>query len=420
MNWVYLIVTILYSPWILGQSTPLSERLTSLYQSDPKDIITRHGYLDNALPVVIAYTLSNHNQIEGLISYGNNMTQIAEIDGHIDSTGLTIYEYKDEAVSTIIRPSNTGEVNQLTWIARDQNLQLSFNLSESVSQGNRSISIFRMKDNFTQPQIILRADRHDISIIDISNLQLRWMNYSCESNDCYEGRHDDNLENPIEFSIHPDRISLYPSHIYELDGQMEYENMTVVDESFFITYNYPKLNIAEFDQWIQSILNNQLKKDREVLSMITNINKGDLSKYEFRSYGDFFISLWSADFVSGYLTFRSTQKRVMETIPFTFDRKRKRFYTVKDIFKNDYNYPYFLKSYIARQKRKLAYNESGVLKTLIVEASYKHMLLSPLGIIYFTDFNTLYGRRHILLPFDKIESFIGDKRLHKLVNKKAK
>ena len=54
---------------------------------------------------------------------------------------------------------------------------------------------------------------------------------------------------------------------------------------------------------------------------------------------------------------------------------------------------------------------------LLKKEDYKHYILAPDGLLFFTDFNVIFGRRHILIPFEEIINSIDNRSLENYLKK---
>ncbi|MFT4566310.1 MAG: hypothetical protein ACI9FN_001265 [Saprospiraceae bacterium] len=401
---------------LCGQKSVLYNKMKELYDVSPSEITSKYGLLDGTLPIALMYH-GKKDDFRGLISYGNNSHIVQQMDGLIDHQEMAIYEYEDNAVSNTLIGSTNSSLDNALWKWKSQNQQLELPILLKVNPDRKKVVlIFGSNDGKSLSQIVLRPNKRQISIERNNQINLRWMDYSCEGSDCIEGRQDEHLENPVEFAINEESILIYPDENVTLDHEIEYQNISIDSNSYFISYDFPILKQKTFDKWLKAVIQKELKKEIKRLDQVVEEDESTY-RFKYRSYGDFYISLVSDEIISGYMLLRSSNESRLRTIPFNYDRDKKRFYNLKDVFKRDFDYPYFLKTYINKQKRNLLYKEQGVAKQLISEEPFSHMVFSPSGLIFFTDFNTIFGRRHIVIPFEEIKSFIGSRSISKYIQK---
>jgi len=389
--------------------------MKEVYDIPKSALTTQYGLLDGTLPITLMYQ-SEKDDFQGLIAYGNQLSNPQEMDGHFQEQEMAIFEYEENTVSNTLNGTHSTSHNgEWKWKSHNQQLELPVFLNIG-SDNNNTVLIYGSAVGKSLSQIVLRPNKRQISIERDNQINLRWMDYSCDGSDCYEGRPDEHLENPVEFAINDKDILIYPNENVSLLHEIAYQNTSVDSNSYFISFDIPVLQQKKFDSWLQTIIAKELEKEITRLEKIV-AEDDDAYRFKYRSYGDFYISLVSDEIISGYIILRASDHNRLQTIPFNYDRDKERFYKIKDIFKKDFDYPYFLKSNISKQKRNLLYKEQGVVKGLINEEPFTHMVFSPSGLIFFTDFNSIYGRRHIVIPFEEIKSFIGDKSISKYIQK---
>ena len=406
----------IFSGHLYGQETDLLDKMKKIYGISTSDVGYRFGLLDGTLPLSIIYQ-KDKEIFQGLLSYGSNTNNTHQIDGHINNNEIEIYEYDGDAVVSILSRTSDTVTENIQWDWRSQNQKLEIPIYfNSASDTEKKVSIYGSIAGNTLSQIVLRPNKNQISIERDNQINLRWMDYSCQDDDCYEGRPDERLENPVEFSINDNHILIYPNESATLLHEIEYINVSVDSNSYFISYDFPVLKQRKFDKWIQSIIEREFEKENKRLIRLIAEDESTY-RFKYRSYGDFYLSLVSDEIISGYLLLRASNHNDLRTIPFNYDREKKRFIQIKDIFKSDFDYPYFLKTNVNKQKRNLIYKEQGVVKKLLRDAPFSHMVLSPSGLVFFTDFNSIYGRRHMVIPFEELKSFVGDRTISKYIQK---
>jgi len=395
-----------------AQVPNLYDEMTSQYQVDQKDITTLTGYLDNALPMTIAYVERDH-MLQGLIRYGQDETSHI-VEGTATDSLMSFFEFEDATITAVISGPPAQEKLNWNWSTHNFSRTLPIVIHEENMVVQGQVQLYADLSAQDRSQVLLRPDRDHVSIELENSINLRWMDYACEGINCYEGRPDMQLENPIEFTLSDEELVVYPNTSLEKLHEISYETVSSSDASSFGSYSYPIVSQKKFDNWVKQIVTDQkVKVASSVLS--TSIDYTD--RFKDRSYGDFYITLLSKEIISGYLVFYNNNSNRMETFPFNYNMAEKKFYRMKDFFKNDFDYPFFLKSFIEKKKRLLLYKEDSVIKEMIRPAPFSHYVLAPGGIIFFTDFNTIYGRRNILIPYDEIRSFINDKTLSNYINK---
>ena len=90
---------------------------------------------------------------------------------------------------------------------------------------------------------------------------------------------------------------------------------------------------------------------------------------------------------------------------------------LREIWRDDFNFSYFLNRLIENQKREVVNKEKGDVRQILKSQAFTHFGLTPTALVFYTDFHFIYGRRSIYVPYDEIDTFIEDKTLSQYVKK---
>lgn len=129
-------------------------------------------------------------------------------------------------------------------------------------------------------------------------------------------------------------------------------------------------------------------------------------------------SLDSDELISGHLTFYNNQSNKVETLTYSYDRSKKEMLTLNKIFKKNFNYSFFLKQYIAQKKEKMEPLLSPLESTWFKATSFHHYELTDSGLKFFSDYNTIFGRKSFTIPYHEIASSIGQKSIANYIKKR--
>jgi len=126
-----------------------------------------------------------------------------------------------------------------------------------------------------------------------------------------------------------------------------------------------------------------------------------------RSNGWFEIGFFNDNLLSGILVMQSTVSQRQRAIAVNFDLTNNRPVEFKDIFREEYDLDYFVKNVIRKEFLKhTLYQNDPIFKKWIQSASFPHMILLRNGIHFSSDFNAIYGRQGITIPYGKLDGFI--------------
>lgn len=411
----WLVIVLLFPFFLLSGQMDRLKELGEIYDNDSFSRFLFTGYVEKSLPVIIVLG-REENELKGFIYYGQNEDRF-DLEGTMNDSGdIELYEFDNyyrvsgSITGNILRPKEL-----FTWYSADHSLQLSMVLYPS-RMPDKIVELFESDNSATRNQIFFRGDLQQISIDPSGDINLRWIDYLCEGADCYESRPNTKISNPVEFYIDTNEhnnLLVYPDNRYTKYLSIPYANISEHNFSTYASHNFPLLNNTVFDQWVQDnlkIANPIVATDESTYSLTS-------TRFRNRTMSDFYITLLSDDLISGYLYQQSTEGHEVKSFPFIFDRQKSKFYQIQDLFKKNFDYSFFIEKYVEKIKRGRLIKENRLVQNLLKKEDYKHYVLAPEGILFFTDFHVVYGRRHILVPFEELNSSIDNKALENYLKK---
>ncbi len=407
---IFILITT-FSSSLLGQSRS-SDQLSEDINYDSNDKMTIvTGYFDNSMPFQLSYGMSDQ-ECKGILVFSN--LEPIQLEGDCTDSTLALYEFDEHArVSGIITGTKTAGKYDLNW--SNYNHTLSYQLTGREDQQHTDqVKVYHSKQEAINDQLLLWIDNRAVTLSHKDDELLRWCSYHCPSPP-YACIYADNNGDTEDMSI-SDRVVSIGSKLYEYKESVFLKNKNGHSYDHFYNYRYPYLGVDKFDNYIEEVVGQQLINFQRSLPTLESDEEWDQDdRLRHRAAGDFFISLVTDDIVSGYLTFYSTTEARTKTSTFTFDRGKKRFYKIREIWRKDFNFSYFLKSLLENQKRRLVAKELPVIRKLLKDTPFSHYNLAAQGIVFFTDYNFVYGRRHILIPYEEISGFIDNKSLSNFI-----
>lgn len=396
-----------------GQMDHLSD-LAEVYEHDHFSRFLFMGFIEKSLPVTIVLG-REENELKGFIYYGQNEDRY-ELEGTMTDAGdIDLYEFDHYRVTGSITGNILRPTELFTWYSTDKSLQLSMILYPS-QMPQKVFDLFESDKTDLRAQIFYRGDLQQISIDPAGDINLRWIDYLCEGADCFESRPNTILSNPVEFAIDVKdhkTLLVYPDHSFTKLMSLPYRNESYHSFSGFYSHNMPVLDNPVFDQWMMEKLHIPAAPEQSDEASYTLSSK----RFSNRVSSDFYITLLSKDLISGYLYYQSTTSNNVVSIPFIFDRDKSRFYEIQDLFKKNFDYSFFIEKYLEKIKRGRLIKENRLVQNLLRKEDYRHYVLAPEGILFFTDFNIVFGRRHILVPFNELISSIDNRALEAYLKK---
>ena len=172
---------------------------------------------------------------------------------------------------------------------------------------------------------------------------------------------------------------------------------------------FPKTANGYFNKWIEELVREEVVKFNNRNSKVTAqiVSMKPENRAIVRSNGWFEIGFFNDNLLSGILVMQSTVSQRQRAISVNFDLTNNRSIVFEDIFREEYDLEYFVENVIRKEFLKHAlYQNDPVFKKWIQSVSFPHMILLRNGIYFSSDFNAIYGRQGVTIPYDKLNGFI--------------
>lgn len=405
---IFLIVSLSIS--LMGQDRPVEDLRNDMANGLNGEMYRVTGYFDQTMPFHLLFA-EGAEECNGTLEL--NDLEPVSLEGECSDSTLTFYEFDEHArVSGIISGSREEGRYNLEW--SNYNYTKSYTLSgDEDAERTGEVKVYQTKTEGSTDQLMLWSDNQAIKLSNDEEL-LKWCDYTCPTPPyaCVYTQPDGSKE---DMSI-SDRIVSVGSELYEYKESVTIKNRSGHEFDHFYNYRYPYLEENKFDSFIEEVIGQHfIKYQRELPKLDEDEEWEPSDRLKNKAIGDFYISLVTEDIVSGYLTFHSTTEPRTSTTTFTFDRNKKKFYKIREIWRKDFNFSYFLKSLLENQKRVILAKEPSVIRKLLKDTPFTYYNLTEQGIVFFTDYNFIYGRRHILIPYEEISGFIDDKSLSNFI-----
>ncbi len=409
-NIITIFLIAILSISLMGQDR-ISEDLRNDLSNDLKEEMTTvTGYFDQSMPFQLLFT-EGIEECNGALKLSD--LEPLSLEGECSDSTVTFYEFDNYArVSGVISGTRDKGRYDLEWSNYNHTKSYALSGSEAANRTGE-VKIYQIKLEGRTDQLMLWPDNQAVKLSNDENL-LKWCDYTCPtaSYACVLVMPDGSKE---DMSI-SDRMVSVGSELYEYKESVVIKNRSGHMFDHFYNFRYPFVGEEKFDSHIEDVIAQQLLNYQKALPELGSDEEWEPSdRLENKAIGDFYISLVTEDIISGYLTFYSTTEPRTSTITFTFDRNKKKFYKIREIWRKDFNFSYFLKSLLENQKRAIIAKEGSIIRKLLKDVPFTYYNLTEQGIVFFTDYNFIYGRRHILIPYDEISGFIDDKSLSNFI-----
>ncbi len=368
------------------------------------DYMQWHGVLDGHMPVRISLNL-DQDEASGYIEYGANKDRY-ELLGAIMEDQMDIYQYDDYSK---IMGKITGDLSDArhNWTWSNEAGSSIKSLQPTNSSDNYVVLYESSKDDlFLRPNTrsIIGGDEVD---------DLKWASYNCDHRDCEVIDPMHNQDDKFQWDGLETVAIDFNNQEYTRAHTLNYVSESYHDSKVTYSFYYPVLQNEKFDNWINQQVatcktNYQSYRDKA-------IEASDQQSF----VGDFYISALGDRIMSGYLNWSCNATASVETIPFIYDIDKSKFYEIDDLLRSDFDYAFFLEQYLKKEKNQSLKAEDQIIRSALKRNHFKHYVLTHQGIVFFTEFNTLFGRRSILVPYQEIQGFVDNKNINNYFNKRA-
>ncbi len=370
--------------------------------------ISVYGFLDGVLPIGI-----HHNGQEECLGHLSIRDKKIQLEGECTDSSFVLYEFDNSArVIASLSGEVVGETYELEWHSHDH--KMNFKIHASGPEKRKDIiKVYTAKDGEAYDQVFIRPDTREIFMPILEDKKLRWSSYACPTANyaCQVTYGDKQMTLSLS-----DRVVSIGSQLYHWKEDISIDYAVDEGYHFYHSYPVPSLGLKAFDDHLATALENEVSLFRKTFDIdMSDLQPEDRLKY--RSYGSFVITLMSPEFISGHLHIQDPLISRSITYPFTFDRNKKRFVRLREIWRDDFNFSYFLNRLIENQKREVVNKEKGDVRQILKSQAFTHFGLTPTALVFYTDFHFIYGRRSIYVPYDEIDTFIEDKTLSQYVKK---
>ena len=202
------------------------------------------------------------------------------------------------------------------------------------------------------------------------------------------------------------------------DKNVETTTIDYVSYQSYVVVSYPLME-GTFEKKMSHEISKIVKEviaehnsDSETSSSIPSM------RFVKRSIGINKVALNSEKLLSGFVSFYDNQKAEVVTITYTYDKDKEEMLDLSKIFKKNFNYSFFLKQYINQKKESMESLISPLESSWLKSSKFHHYVLTDSGLKFFSDHNTIFGRKSFTIPYHEVSSSIGQKSIANYIKKR--
>lgn len=414
--YTYIIISLI-STALFSQSDWALADLDQLFDDQEYSKYLFEGYLEKSLPLTVAIGKID-SEVMGYVYYGQNRDRY-DLLGTMKSSGdLVLYEFDNyDRVVGKISGDVVKPLELFTWHNPDESLKLNLVL-HNIAAPQFEVQVFEDKNEPHYSHIFMREGLRQITL-NRPIPQLKWSDFMCDQAECSEIESLGRVNSPIDFALinEGNKESLIaPQESLVSKYTIAYNNTSKHTYKGYHSSNYPVLNDVTFDTWVSNVIQDQNLEPQDEDAERALISE----RLDLRHINDFYLTLVSKNLISGFIYSVSNHSNQVYTKPFIFDMNKSKFYGIGDIFRKDFDYAYFLTNHLKSIKREQLSKENRSIQKVIEAEDYKHYTLTPEGLLFFTDFNVIFGRRKVLVSYDEIQDYIDNKTIENYLKKERK
>lgn len=189
-----------------------------------------------------------------------------------------------------------------------------------------------------------------------------------------------------------------------IDDTVEFENYEYADFKSRMECITPVTRSKRFDTWInktfKSWLEDHIKKFRSTHS--DDIGTDDRWNHTANGWVD--VELYENDVISGLIYMQSSLSSKTEKIPFIYDIRYGKELKFQDIFDGKFDSKSYFGALIPEMKQVANWNEN--VRSWFKNQSFNTICLKENGISFSTQFNTIYGEKEIIIPYERVKQYL--------------
>lgn len=226
----------------------------------------------------------------------------------------------------------------------------------------------------------------------------------------FEGTFDEKQKLNANFSHQNGQFNTCSFHVKDFlaVGCIEYADYTTAYDVL-----YPKTQNANFNHWIESLVEEWIKSCKLYAIDVKKMNPEitPAMRASIRANTWCAVDYFSDDLISGVLTFSNTWSSKQESRNINFDLVRGVEITIEDIFKHDVDYRTLVRNYLNKKISKHNLYKDKDFRKWLAEADFPIFTIRKEGINFSTKFNSIYGQQEITVPYAELKSYLKKKSI---------
>lgn len=417
---------------LLAQQTEGEKSIYQMFDNPSKIKWVKHykGRMDDLNDVTVSLAFDG-SKCKGRMQYLRSKTEF-KLEGTLTGSEIKLLEIdnRNEVTGFVRGNLNSGKVIA-RWLNYDGSIEGHMRLEQtkkaakfpSYCGDNKWIRHYRGGTFRKRVDILVQKDNEDF-FHGIVFFEKEEKSFELK----FKNKEDDllvfDLINPIGQSVGTikgafqiqDKVAA--TYIDE-SGYQEFINCTINEAlpvgcveyaDYMMSYDitYPKIKHNAFDSWIEKMSNDWVNSCKDYSKKIKNQNPNQKPalRAAVRAFAWCDLEHYSNQLISGYINFNSTWSDRQQGKVFNFDLKRNKEIRLEDIFREDFDFKKFIKTYINNEVSKHPLYRDLDYRKWLRNQDFSFFTIRNEGLSFATQFSTIYGQQKVTIPFWKLKPYV--------------
>ena len=405
----------------------IDKEISELFKK-PKNIKwLRHyqGTVDDMKKVNIALAFDG-NKCKGVMEYVSSKEKV-ELNGVIKKGKLKLEEVNGNQVTGYIEGSFDKELIDAEWSNHDHTvggqitaIEIDYLKKAEIVKENW-IRVYKGFVNSKPAEVLLyKIDNTQINGQIYFNDEKKSFNLKGEFStdrlfnvELYDNNYEVDGELSAELSsgaylkgFFKDKDGKKTSSSLELHRKLTMESIEYGDFQSSYDVYYPISGNEKFNTWFNKYVEGFLNSCRVKTTYLKKDSKNADNRMTNRSNAWTDISYYSDFIISGGVTFNKSWSNEQEIKAFNYDLYSEKEITLKTIFQDGFDLDKMIQKEIRIGLKNNSLMKDNEFRKWIKNENFENFTIRKDGINFSTDFNALYGKQSVTIPFGKLKPYI--------------
>jgi len=415
-----------------AQSAELEKEALELLSGNMVKQLNLYGYFENKYEVQL-YLVHDDSEWQGICYYPSSNTKLMleggkvnnklilnETDSISDNLGMWSIDLKDEVYSAKwMNISKSVDFTIYLRVLNKINKDLDFRINSAESYMGKFIN-----EDYTLTMFNIGFDDKKANICNIKNhyylkSSVKCLNASCNSFEILIDKNNKNKINKLECDNSTgknlevkisNRFKTKFTSTIQRNGLVNLIEKPFINKHYRIYFIYPDFKKKEIPDFIIKI-DNIFDKIKIELEQKSNREFDTDNRLILFVNGWFDIEFISKDYFSGIFNIQKSYSDKVISIPIIYSFKTKEEIDLFKQFKSDFNAQFYISQYIKESIKNLIKENKIYRRGDLKPSDFKYTTLTQYGIVFSTEFSSIFGVDKIILPYTELKDKIRRKSI---------